>query len=190
MNQIEQAIIHWIKTFVEVPHPMWGDMPPCPYARTARIENNDMVINVQPDGSDYYAFIEQCIHGFKDDDIDVALIVAQRASEVDPDEYTKYIELRNTQLISSSLYLLTDHPEIKEMNNGVCVQQGEYVITFLQRIDRLSKATERLHDTKYYDSWSPEMYDDVVVQRHKVWNKYHDGPTPSDKPFKKPDWMK
>ena len=32
-----EEVIRWVKEFVEVPHPMFADYPPCPYAKQARL---------------------------------------------------------------------------------------------------------------------------------------------------------
>ena len=29
----------WVREFVEVPHPVFADFPPCPFAKKARLEN-------------------------------------------------------------------------------------------------------------------------------------------------------
>ena len=42
---VTQDIEHWIKNFVEVPHPALGGWAPCPYARKARLDQ-DYVIRV------------------------------------------------------------------------------------------------------------------------------------------------
>jgi len=169
---IKQDILDWIKTFVEVSHPLWGDLPPCPYARAAKV-NNEIDIVVQDD-VEYYQFIKENIESFKETDLEVRLIVAKE--KMDPVEYTDFIKEQNRQIIQCGLYILSDHPDIIEMNGPINVQQGTYVITYIQRIENLKKASENLHKTAYYDNWDKEVYKRIVLDRQELWDKYKNGP--------------
>ena len=100
------------------------------------------------------------------------LLISSKPDEIDPDEYTTFIDETNKQIIQRNVYLLTDNPKIKETNHGISVQQGKYVITFVQYIDKLKEASKLLHSTSYYDNWEPEFYDEVVGKRKKIWDKY------------------
>lgn len=167
-NLIRESIIKWIEDFVETPHPLWNNMPPCPYARSARIKNNDLSIKIQGTEEDYYDYIEHNITLFKESEFDVMLVVAN--TKVDATEFTNQIDKLNNIILADRLILLTDHPDIVESNHGVSVQQGTYVITFIQRIDNLLKACEDLHKTAYYDNWEPAMYKAVVTDRFAKCN--------------------
>ena len=43
-DKIVDSITQWMETFVEVPHPSFGNLPPCPYARQFRIQNKIQII--------------------------------------------------------------------------------------------------------------------------------------------------
>ena len=43
-DKIVNSITQWMETFVEVPHPSFGNMPPCPYARQFRLQNKIKII--------------------------------------------------------------------------------------------------------------------------------------------------
>ena len=49
MHEASQGIIDsitaWMENFVEVPHPTFGNQPPCPYARQFRLKNKIKIIN-------------------------------------------------------------------------------------------------------------------------------------------------
>ena len=42
--EIVDSIVKWMETFVEVPHPSFGNMPPCPYARQFRLQNKVKIV--------------------------------------------------------------------------------------------------------------------------------------------------
>ena len=44
---MKDDIIRWMKEFVEVPHPNFGNFAPCPYAKEARIENKIKFVETQ-----------------------------------------------------------------------------------------------------------------------------------------------
>ena len=48
-NQATKFIQNWLKTFVEVPHPVFADMPPCPFARQARLQNKIKFMEIEND---------------------------------------------------------------------------------------------------------------------------------------------
>jgi len=187
---IKQEILHWIKSFVETPHPMWGDLPPCPYARSARI-NGELDIQVQDDSS-YYDFLDQQIETFYETEFDTRLVVAKNKDDIDIETYRNYIHEKNKHVIEFNLILLTDHPDVSEYNHGVNVQQGSYVITFIQRTNKLLDASKKLHiNTDYYNGWDENIYKTVVLDRFDKTETYINGLI--DGPIiihDKPTWMK
>jgi hypothetical protein len=49
-----EDVIRWVKEFVEVPHPVFADYPPCPYAKQARLDGKvDFVelTDMEPDSN-------------------------------------------------------------------------------------------------------------------------------------------
>ena len=42
--RIVESIVKWMETFVEKPHPTFGNMPPCPYARQFRLQNKVNIV--------------------------------------------------------------------------------------------------------------------------------------------------
>jgi|TARA_B110000977_G_C11044673_1_gene480114 hypothetical protein len=175
-ENIIKDVTDWIKNFVEVPHPLWGNLPPCPYARQARVESGKLAIRVQ-DQRGYFFFIENQIEIFKEGEFDVIVAVANKW--INPNKYTRFIDQMNREL--DEIVLLTDHPDILENNNGVNVQQGEHVLTFIQNGKILEQSSKFLHETTdYYDKWDSDFYKTVVLDRYKTLH--------SGEPF--PEWMK
>ena len=58
-NSAEEYLTEWMKKFVEKPHPLLGNMPPCPFARKARLRNRIKIVEVGPEEPDS-RFLELC----------------------------------------------------------------------------------------------------------------------------------
>ena len=74
-----EEVIKWVKEFVEVPHPVFADMPPCPYAKQARLDGKvefQEVTDMEPD-SNLWVYIDR----FDFEKKDVLCIIA------DPNQY-------------------------------------------------------------------------------------------------------
>ena len=60
-NNPTEEVIKWVKEFVEVPHPVFADMPPCPYAKQARLDGKvefKEVTDMEPD-SNLWVYIDR-----------------------------------------------------------------------------------------------------------------------------------
>ena len=60
-NNPTEEVIKWVKEFVEVPHPVFADMPPCPYAKQARLDGKvefQEVTDIEPD-SNLWVYIDR-----------------------------------------------------------------------------------------------------------------------------------
>ena len=55
---MKQKVIEWIKNFVEVPHPDFGGMSPCPFSKRARERNRLNFIEFDGDESDLKTHID------------------------------------------------------------------------------------------------------------------------------------
>ena len=69
-----EEVIRWVKEFVEVPHPMFADYPPCPYAKQARMQGKvdfRELTDMEPDSN-----IWTSIDHFDFEKKDVLLIIA------------------------------------------------------------------------------------------------------------------
>ena len=88
-NSPTEFIKQWIDDFVTKPNPVFGDLPPCPFARKAMLENK--VKFVELDSVADYPTVYQHITEADFDEIDVLVQIAQ------PDHFT----LKETKNIAS-----------------------------------------------------------------------------------------
>ena len=106
-----EKIKTWISDFVTKPNPVFGDLPPCPYAQKAMVDGK--VEFLELDGIGQFGTIFTHIWNFDFDKKDVLVLIAE------PDQYTaeQTVEIAdrlNEALMPSDIVVLEDHPEIEE----------------------------------------------------------------------------
>lgn len=152
IQQVKNDIAHWIKTFVEVPHPALGNWPPCPYARSARLKNSyDVFIGYDP----YFDLKNRARWGLNGKEVVIYVY--------DPEEWnhsllSNSIESANQEhLLRNDLIALEDHPSDPEIVNGVCMNQGTYALALVQSLSDLNSKAELIARQGFYHNW-PEEY--------------------------------
>ena len=146
-----EKIKTWISNFVTKPNPVFGNLPPCPFAQKAIID--DKVEFVELDGVADYATMYQRIWDFDFDDKDVLCMIAE------PDQFTmaETVELAaelNKYYMQRDIVILEDHPKIKEMVKHVQLNNGEYILFLVQRLSKLNRFAKVLEAGPYYKNWS------------------------------------
>jgi hypothetical protein len=157
-----EYITKWMKEFVEKEHPVFAGLPPCPYARQARLQGRVQMIHMtsaEPD-SNCWHHIERT--NFEETD---ALILI-----LDPKRWTlKYthdvVDQLNSVFMPKDVVVLEDHPRQKEEIHGVIVNNGRYILLLCQRLSTLNRFSEVLKKKGYYDQWSKKNIADVVTWR-------------------------
>jgi len=161
MTAIEY-ITKWMQEFVEKEHPVFAGLPPCPYARRARLQGRVRMIHMtaaEPDSN--------CWHHIEHtnfDETDALILI------LDPRRWTlKYthdvVYQLNSVFMPRDVVVLEDHPRQREEISGVVVNNGLYILLLCQRLSTLNRFSEVLKKKGYYDHWSNENIADVVTWR-------------------------
>ena len=145
-----QTIQKWIREFVTRPNPVFGDLPPCPYAQKAMVDGK--VEFLELDGIGEFGTIFTHIWEFDFDKKDVLILIAE------PDQYTaeQTVEIAdrlNEALMPSDIVVLEDHPEITEKVKQVKLNNGHYTLFLAQRLSKLNKFSRMLEAGPYYKNW-------------------------------------
>jgi len=157
---IVDSIIQWMETFVEVPHPSFGNLPPCPYARQFRLQNKIKIVECNS------AIWDECRVQMRDwSDEWEAVILASKRIEISPGVLHEKIQATNRNYMRQDLVALEDHPHDPEVIDGVKMNHGELVLVVIQRLKRLNQFSQALRKKNYYDRWSKQNLDDVVNWR-------------------------
>ena len=153
-----QTIKNWIKDFVTKPNPIFGDLPPCPFAQKAIVDGKVKFIELDAIGD--FATIFKHIWEFDFDKKDVLVLIA------DPDQYTpkQTVEIAdrlNQLLMPSDVVVLEDHPEISEKVKEVKLNNGEYTLFLAQSLSKLNRFAKMLESGPYYKNWSRSYLESV-----------------------------
>lgn len=154
--QAKIDIINWLVNFVERPNAQLNGWPPCPFARKARLDGQ---FDVRPGQIDPYTDLQRVDLG----DFMVIAFVYDR-DQMTSDQFNRQIEAVNQGfLVPRNILALADHPNDHEEINGVCMNQGEYAIAFVQPLGKLNEFAKTIAAKGYYNGW-PEDYLQALFQ--------------------------
>jgi hypothetical protein len=153
IDTVTQDIQHWIETFVEVKHPALGGWPPCPYARSARLNRSYQIfLGTDP----YFDLKNQADQGLPDQK-EVVILVYDPA-RWSADQFAHSIEQANQEhLLQQDLIALPDHPLDPEVVNGVIMNQGTWALALVQSLSDLNAKAQAIGRQGFYYNW-PESY--------------------------------
>ena len=153
-----QTIKNWISEFVTKPNPVFGNLPPCPFAQKAIIE--DKVTFLELDGVASYPTLYQHILECDFEQKDVLCMIAQ------PDQFTadETVELTqdlNGYFMKHDIVVLEDHPKINESVKNVKLNNGHYILFLAQSLSKLNRFSKILEAGPYYKNWSKDYLESV-----------------------------
>ena len=155
-TQAKIDIINWLVNFVEKPHPALNGWAPCPHARKARLDGQFEICQGKIDP---YTDLQRVELG----DMMVIAYVYDR-DQMPADQFNQQVDLVNQGfLLSRDIIALADHPDSPEEVKGVCMNQGEYAIVFVQPLSKLNEFARLIAAKGYYDGW-PEEYLEVLFE--------------------------
>ena len=159
-----EKIKTWISEFVTKPNPVFGNLPPCPFAQKAIIENK--VEFLELDGVADYPTLYQHVMEVDFDEIDVLCMIAQ-PDQFTADETEKLARDLNDYFMRHDVVVLEDHPDTPESVKGVKLNNGEYTLFLAQRLSKLNKFAKILEAGPYYKNWSRSYLESVKGFRER-----------------------
>jgi hypothetical protein len=153
-------INQWMVDFVERPNPLLGNWSPCPFARNARINNKISIIFSEV--NDIYSTVKSCLRLLEDKEV---VVICFDHTMIDLIFIQEQVESINKELMPNNFVVLEDHPDAPEYVNKVKMNFGECGLLILQKLDKLTTASEQLSSKGYYDVWSKDELDSVVNWR-------------------------
>jgi len=157
-NTPTQKIKNWINEFVTKPNAVFGDLPPCPFAKKAMLE--DKVGFIELDGVADYPTLYQHIWDFDFEQKDVLVMIAEPHQFTMAETVQLAAEL-NSYFMQRDIVILEDHPKIKESVKGVKLNNGEYILFLAQGLRKLNKFAKMLEAGPYYKNWSKSYLEEV-----------------------------
>lgn len=158
-----QKIKNWINKFITKPNPVFGDLPPCPFARKAIMDDKVEFVEL-PRTADWRT-LYQMIWNFDFNDKDVLCMIAE------PDHFTAEETVGiarelNERFMPRDVVILEDHPDIAEKVKHVTLNNGEYTLFLAQGLSKLNRHAKMLESGPYYKNWSKSYLESVKGFRH------------------------
>ena len=157
-------IQQWINDFVTKPNAVFGNLPPCPFARKAIVENK--VEFVEMPGTSNYATLYQLIFNF-DFDVKDVLCMILPADHFTASETTRIAKDLNSYFMPRDIVILEDHPDIIENVQHILLNNGEFILFLAQGLTKLNHFSKVLESGPYYKNWSKPYLESVKGFREK-----------------------
>lgn len=153
-----ETIQKWISDFVTQPNPIFGNLPPCPFAQKAIIDGK--VEFLELDGVAGYETIYGHIWNFDFDKKDVLCMIAE-PKHFTAQETVTMADSLNDYYMPKDVVVLEDHPAIDERVKDVKLNNGHYILFLAQRLSKLNTYSEMLEKGPYYKNWSKNYLESV-----------------------------
>jgi len=153
LEKVEQDIQLWIEHFLSLNHPVFNNLPPCPFAKKAWTDGAVQVI-LCPDPRKFGKEID-----LLEEQKEVLIYIFNRAF-ITPNMLATIAENFNKN--HPELLALEDHPEDVEKVQNVIMNHGCYAMILVQNRDKVNRARKILAKQGYYDNWSDEYLESVT----------------------------
>jgi hypothetical protein len=178
---IVEEIMQWSETALEKPSPQFNNLPPCPYARKALMDEKVAILFKYDDS---YQVLYSCVSQF-DDNFDLAIIVDVHndKSAYDFHEYLESLNeaISNGMFIDKDIWVMGFHPDddVSETAQETAIEaitDTEYSMIFVQRLTVLQEAADKLDKKGYYDSYDSEcIASDIYNRRVELYRRLKNG---------------
>lgn len=157
-TEYKEYLTKWIEEVLSTPHELLNNLPICPFARRAILDNQVKFIRT----SNYVTDITTELTAW-DDSVHAMLFVCD--DDIETAQFALDITELNKQFLPQDLVLLEDHVKIEESFHGTKFNNGKYNIVIVQRLRSINDASRSLERGGYYINWSDELYNNVVRWR-------------------------
>ena len=156
----------WSNEVLEKPTPLFADMPPCPFARKAWMEDN-VVIHV----TDHLApVIIIKSHELLPTDETVHVVAWTGWEDLTRQEFEAWLDEQNKNHFG--IWLMGFHPD--DETNPVINHEGfeervdvSYAMIFIQRLSLLYKSSQKLSMLNYYKREGGDYEAEAIMKRRK-----------------------
>jgi hypothetical protein len=144
---LKDYIADWIVSYLAVPSSAFNNLPPCPYAKQAWLDNK-VYITADSVGAEYKQLLDRY----------EVIIYAFDPKEISSEDLSNLA----ASLSDEKIVALDDHPDHEESVGDVILNNGKYALLLVQERTKLNKARKILKSKGYYDSWSPQYLNEVL----------------------------
>jgi hypothetical protein len=159
-DEVVEKLLHWMTTFVEVPHPALGNFPPCPYARQARVNNKIEVIAAR-----FGNLVNTINDNLQLLDHKDVIVFWFNHNDVDPATLSTLVKAYNKIVMPCDYVVLEDHPDALEFVSGANMNFGYCGLLLVSKLSKLNAAATQLRAKGYYHQWDSQALEEVVNWR-------------------------
>ena len=164
MNESETEIIEstlrWMTEFVELPHPIFSDLPICPFAKKARLANQ-ILFKIERFSAltefDGDSSIIKWIHEFYNSDFEIMVVINPEKTAITAPQTKELIAQLNNHISELGLLAFHLHPEEDFNIDGLHTRRMPYPGFTIQLNSKLKPASDSLEKTEYYKNWTAEQ---------------------------------
>ena len=159
-TEIIESTLRWMTEFVELPHPVFGDLPVCPFTKTARLANQ-ILFKVERFSAltefDRNSAIMQSIYEFYNSDFEIMLVINPEKTAISASQTQALIEKLNNNISELGLLAFHVHPDEDFNIDGLHTRRAPYPGFTVQVNSTLKPASDSLEKTEYYKNWTAQQ---------------------------------
>ncbi|MBD2384955.1 hypothetical protein [Cylindrospermum sp. FACHB-282] len=158
--EIINSMVEHMRNFIEKAHPVFGNMPVCPFSQKAR-EQETIIYQVYPFSSindlNCDSHLIKLINDFKSSvNHESLFLIHPDKQAMTPDEIEKFVEDLNAIISHTGLIAFPGHPHHDFNIQGVYTRQAPYIHFIVQSYKIIKTSSDLLLKTRYYQNWTPE----------------------------------
>ncbi len=173
LTDIDAKVIHlmveYMKEFLEKPHPAFGGLPVCPFARKARLEDRILYKVVRfctgaefnPDSPVFRVIREFC----QEERYEVLLVIHPEKQAMTRLAMQEFIDCLNDKISDTGLVAFAGHPDDDFNIQDVYTRQEPYINFTVQTKQLVKVASDSLLKTAYYNNWTPDNLEYIGLPR-------------------------
>ena len=161
---IIDTMVQYLDTVLEQPHPVFGGLPICPFAKKARLQNKIFytVLTLSMDQLHADSALRQAIAAFQESSqYDVLLVISPDETALTVAQVQDFVEQLNRDLAPQGLTAFGGHPQDTFNVQGVFTRREPFINLTIQSMTVLQTASQQLARTTYYQHWSAENLTEI-----------------------------
>lgn len=155
--EFETYIKRWILEDLSKPVALLNNLPKCPYAKKALLDNKIKFYHVC---KDLNFIIQEIAKDWNDDTLEVAVIHLDW--EISPNQLENIVVTYNVEYKDQDFLFLDDHVEVDETIKNINFNNGKYNLLLMQRRSKIEAARKQLQKLNYYKNWPEDYYKEVT----------------------------
>lgn len=165
---IEEDLRDWSAKVLEVPNPILGGIPACPFARKAWLDDRVSVVECED------IFKQTIIECGNFDPLNKGLVICASYNLPDAEDMNDWVMSMNALAAKADLHLMVFHPDYGAEEAGLDFLYDHnweskiehlYCMIFIQSLSEVDDASLILENQGYYDVYPEDEYNELVLER-------------------------